>query len=144
MEEEKERKMRTHKCGRKTSRSKGRCEDSFHDHGICALTRSNDRQHFDVYLVLQHTFHVLKHIDRRLHHAHETAATHTRMHRRHRSNFQLCVVHSLVNSQCVPTSFHQNFIAQKKVPKSRSLSRSVMSLEQQSYRSGSASAVVCA
>ena len=128
VEEEKERKMRTHKCGRK-KKSKDDAKSvknkrkrkirrtprkySFHDHGICALTMSNDRQHFDVYLMLQHPFRVLKHIDPRLHHAHETAAIHTRLHRRHRSNFQLCVVHSWVNSQCIPNSFHEHFIAQK-------------------------------
>ena len=58
---------------RETCRVPG--QDSFHDFRFNALTRSN-RDHVDVFLVLQHRLHVLKHIDPRLHHEVVPVQTH--------------------------------------------------------------------
>ena len=92
-----------------------------------------ETDHVEVYFVLQHCFHFWEHIDPRLHQ--EVVTVHTHACIVVIAQTPSFVVHIWLHRHCVPTSFHENFIAEKLLPQTCRFPRAVMSLDQQPHDS---------
>ena len=83
--------------------------------------------------MLQHCFHFLEHVGPLFHH--EVVPVHTHACIVVITQTPSFAIHNWLHRHCVPTSFHENFVAQKLLPQTYRFPRAVISFDQQPHDS---------